>query len=180
MPIALHAEADSCDYREKGFMTDQTVLFQRNLQENQVPIFAKALWPVLKRGDMIALHGDLGSGKSTLARALVRTALNDPDLDVPSPTFTLVQSYSVLTGPDILHTDLYRLQDTAEVAELGLDEARADSVLLVEWPDRLPAYLLEDALILHFEILSPGVRRINFMGSKAWSDRLEKVLDVTG
>jgi len=94
-----------------------------------------ALAPLLRRGDVVYLTGDLGMGKSTLARGLIR-ALTHPDQDVPSPTFTLVQSYDT---PDfeLLHLDLYRLEGPEETLELGLDEALRDGVLLIEWPDRL-------------------------------------------
>jgi tRNA threonylcarbamoyladenosine biosynthesis protein TsaE len=94
-----------------------------------------ALAPLLRRGDVVYLGGGLGMGKSTLARGLIR-ALTHPDQDVPSPTFTLVQGYET---PDfeLLHLDLYRIEDPEETLELGLDEALADGVLLIEWPQRL-------------------------------------------
>ena len=94
-----------------------------------------AIAPHLRRGDVVYLTGTLGMGKSTLARGLVR-ALTRPDQDVPSPTFTLVQSYDA-PGFELLHLDLYRLEDPEETRELGLDEALNDGVLLIEWPDRL-------------------------------------------
>ena len=94
-----------------------------------------AIAPHLRRGDVVYLTGTLGMGKSTLARGLVR-ALTRPDQDVPSPTFTLVQSYDA-PGFELLHLDLYRLEDPEETLELGLDDALNDGVLLIEWPDRL-------------------------------------------
>jgi len=94
-----------------------------------------AIAPHLRRGDVVYLTGDLGMGKSTLARGLIR-ALTHPDQDVPSPTFTLIQGYDT-PGFELLHLDLYRLEDPEETRELGLDEALHDSVLLIEWPDRL-------------------------------------------
>jgi len=94
-----------------------------------------AIAPHLRRGDVVYLTGDLGMGKSTLARGLVR-ALTRPDQEVPSPTFTLVQGYDT-PAFELLHLDLYRLEDPEETLELGLDDARNDGVLLIEWPDRL-------------------------------------------
>ncbi|MGZ3306171.1 MAG: tRNA (adenosine(37)-N6)-threonylcarbamoyltransferase complex ATPase subunit type 1 TsaE [Asticcacaulis sp.] len=89
----------------------------------------------LRASDAIYLHGGLGMGKSSLARGLIR-ALTSPDQDVPSPTFTLIQSYAA-PGFEILHLDLYRIERPQETLELGLDEALSDAVLLIEWPDRL-------------------------------------------
>ena len=94
-----------------------------------------AIAPHLRRGDVVYLTGDLGMGKSTLARGLIR-ALTRPDQEVPSPTFTLVQSYDTAAF-ELLHLDLYRLDDPEETLELGLDDALNDGVLLIEWPDRL-------------------------------------------
>jgi tRNA threonylcarbamoyl adenosine modification protein YjeE len=85
---------------------------------------------------MVLLEGDLGSGKTTLARALVRVLMGDPALDVPSPTFALVQPYKTPGGP-LLHVDLYRIAAAAEVDELGLFD-EPDAIALVEWPDRDP------------------------------------------
>jgi tRNA threonylcarbamoyl adenosine modification protein YjeE len=88
----------------------------------------------LKSGDLILLEGDLGAGKTTLARGLIRALAGDPALEVPSPTFTLVQSYE--TRLSVAHLDLYRLASPSELAELGLEEALATGAVLVEWPER--------------------------------------------
>jgi len=87
-------------------------------------------------GDVLLLEGPLGAGKSTLARAFIRALMHDERLTVPSPTFTLVQSYTTPEGTEIWHYDLWRLDGPAGLEELGWDEAQA-GIVLVEWPDRL-------------------------------------------
>lgn len=91
----------------------------------------------VRPGDCILLVGDLGAGKTTLARGLIH-ALAGSDIDVPSPTFTIVQGYD--TTPPVLHFDLYRLKDPEEVWELGWEELD-QSVSLIEWPDRAGGHL---------------------------------------
>lgn len=110
-------------------------------------------------GMAILLTGPLGAGKSELARAFVRAWLDDPDAEVPSPTFTLVQPYEGDRG-SVWHCDLYRLGDPGEVEELGLLEAFCDAVVLVEWPDRLGAHLPSDRLELALEICHGSDRRL--------------------
>ena len=99
---------------------------------------------VLHAGDAVLLAGPLGAGKSALARALIRTLTRQPDLDVPSPSYTLVQEYDTPAGP-LSHFDLWRLEGPGGVAELGWDDARAGMVI-VEWPDRLGALRPQGAL----------------------------------
>lgn len=98
----------------------------------------------LRAGDAIALKGDLGAGKSTLARALIRALADDANLEVPSPTFTLVQSYE--TRVPVHHFDLYRLSAPDELDELGLDDALSQGAALIEWPERAADRLPETAL----------------------------------
>jgi tRNA threonylcarbamoyladenosine biosynthesis protein TsaE len=102
-------------------------------------------------GDALLLEGPLGAGKSTFARAFLRAASGDPALEVPSPTFTLVQGYDLPAGP-AHHFDLWRLDGPADLTELGWDEAR-EGIVLVEWPDRLGELRPEDALTVS---LAPG------------------------
>ncbi|PIT71079.1 tRNA (adenosine(37)-N6)-threonylcarbamoyltransferase complex ATPase subunit type 1 TsaE [Bartonella tribocorum] len=103
--------------------------------EEATKLFAKKLALSLKLGDLITLQGDLGTGKSTIARTIIQTLANDDTMEVPSPTFTLVQSYQ-LPQFEIIHADLYRLSMAEEIDELGLYEAREKNILLVEWPER--------------------------------------------
>jgi len=117
----------------------------------------------LKGGDAVALWGDLGAGKTTLARAILR-ALGVVD-EVPSPTFTLVQSYD--TVPRIAHFDLYRLKSAREIEELGFEDALADGAVLVEWPERAPEALPPEALHVRLRH-EDGVRSARLTGPKRW------------
>ncbi|MGB1849719.1 MAG: tRNA (adenosine(37)-N6)-threonylcarbamoyltransferase complex ATPase subunit type 1 TsaE [Candidatus Micropelagos thuwalensis] len=110
--------------------------------------FAGWIAPRLNKGDWLLLSGDLGAGKTELARCIIRQIFG-VHTDVPSPTFTLIQHYE---SPEIklLHTDLYRLESSEEIAELGLlDET--DSIVLVEWPEKLGVYMPEKAVTIHLE-----------------------------
>lgn len=108
-----------------------------------------ALASQLREGDVVYLLGGLGMGKSTLSRGLIR-ALTHPDQDVPSPTFTLMQTYEA-SNFDIVHLDLYRLTAPEESFELGLDELLPHSVLLIEWPERLGHLGFDDRLEIVLE-----------------------------
>lgn len=107
----------------------------------------------LKPGDLVLLLGDLGAGKTALARAIIRTLVGDETLDVPSPTFALVQPYDSPKGP-ILHADLYRLGDPREIDELGLRDNPA-AVVLIEWPERAPE-LFDAANLIVTLTIPPG------------------------
>jgi tRNA threonylcarbamoyladenosine biosynthesis protein TsaE len=117
-------------------------------------------------GDTLLLSGTLGAGKTALARALIRALDGDPALEVPSPTYTLVQTYETKAGT-VWHFDLYRLDDADAVVELGWDEA-ADGIRLVEWPDRLGRLAPADALALAIETAGDGrVADIEAKGPRA-------------
>ena len=94
----------------------------------------------LRRGDLVALSGELGAGKTALARAVVRALAGDPNLEVPSPTFTILQTYDAPAGP-VVHADFYRLAGPDELPEIGFAEAADAGIALVEWPERVAAAL---------------------------------------
>lgn len=126
-----------------------------------------ALATVLRAGDVVALSGPLGSGKTSLARAILK-ALGEEG-EVPSPSFALVQPYDALVPP-VWHADLYRLDDPSELAELGLDEIRAEGVLIVEWPERAPG-AWPDALALSLEPVDGGARCLTVEAPPPWKGR---------
>ncbi|MCP4922845.1 MAG: tRNA (adenosine(37)-N6)-threonylcarbamoyltransferase complex ATPase subunit type 1 TsaE, partial [bacterium] len=111
----------------------------------------------LKVGDIIALKGNLGAGKTAFARAIIQS-LCGPDTIVPSPTFTLVQTYQT-PKTEIWHFDLYRLEDPLQAEELGIEEAFAQGISLIEWPERLGDLLPDHAKTLEFTIESDGMTR---------------------
>jgi len=112
----------------------------------------------LRPGDVVGLKGELGSGKTTLARAILRAASGDPDLIVPSPTFTLVEVYETERGT-FWHFDLYRLEAPEQVYELGWEDALAEGIVLIEWPQRLGP-LLPKHLSVTLEVNGDGRRAL--------------------
>src|SRR5271154_6942331 len=102
--------------------------------------FAMDIAAALEPGDLITLSGDLGAGKTTFARALIRHLASDQTIAVPSPTFTLMQSYELPRFP-LVHADLFRLDGPGELAELGFDDLPKEAVVLLEWPDRAAGVL---------------------------------------
>lgn len=139
--------------------------------ESDTLALARALAATVPGGRLIALTGDLGAGKSTLARAFIRARLDDELAEVPSPTFTLVQTYDCADGVEVWHADLYRLTDPEEAYELGLEEARDEAICLIEWPDRMPEDWWIGALEITLEIAEKGARTAVLKGDKdRWSD----------
>lgn len=148
---------------------------------------AADLAPRLRPGDTLLLEGDLGAGKSTFARALIRARLGVPDLEVPSPTFTLVQVYGEPQDA-IWHADLYRLSGPDDLVELGLTDAFDTAVCLVEWPERLDGAAPVGALTVALSVVPPvggqGValagargeaRHARLRGSSDWALRLRGI-----
>lgn len=120
--------------------------------------FGAELATSLKPGDIVSLEGDLGAGKTALARAIVRTLAGDPTLEVPSPTFALVQPYETPRGA-VLHADLYRLAHASDVDELGLLDD-PDTIVLVEWAERAPQIVDAVTVTVHLDIPPGGAGRM--------------------
>jgi tRNA threonylcarbamoyladenosine biosynthesis protein TsaE len=133
---------------------------------------ARRIAGLAKPGDVIALHGDLGTGKTFFARAFIGEA------DVPSPTFTLVQIYRRADGAQIWHFDLYRLKQASEAIELDIEDAFAEGISLIEWPERLGALLPAERLDIGLEIpetAQPQHRKVTLTGRGRWAALLDKV-----
>jgi len=148
-------------------MTEATLVLAS--LEEALALGAK-LAAVVGPGDVIALSGPLGAGKTSIARGLL--AALGLEGEAPSPSFAIVQPYEV---PEVrlpvLHVDLYRTEDPDEAEELGLDDARYDALLLVEWPERLPASAWHDALWLTLTVAADGTRSLTARVPKAWEGR---------
>jgi tRNA threonylcarbamoyladenosine biosynthesis protein TsaE len=134
-------------------------------------LLAAKVATLARPGDAILLSGPLGAGKTEFARAFLRAATGDSRLEVPSPTFTLMQSYDTGIGT-VHHLDLWRLDGRAGLAELGWDDARAD-IVLVEWPDRLGAGTPEDPLTIALALGDGEARHATLTG---WPDRIGRLI----
>ncbi len=132
------------------------------------------LAPLLDKGDMVALSGELGSGKTTLARGLIR-ALCGQDQQIPSPTFTLIQTYHAHI--DLWHVDLYRLDERREIAELGLLDALAQAALIVEWPEKMRPDLPQTRLEIKLAAIDDFRARIAdiIAHGQIWEKRLDEL-----
>ncbi len=129
----------------------------------QTASLAERIGEILSSGDVLLLQGDIGAGKSFFARSVIQSLQDNPE-DVPSPTFTLVQTYETRAG-EVWHADLYRLSDPSEAEELGLTEAFDDAICLIEWPDRLAGLTPASAVTLTFSTTSiEGQRHISLTG----------------
>lgn len=144
------------------------------LSENDVIKVGAQLSKKLRKGDCICLSGDIGAGKSVLCRSIIQSLQITPE-EVPSPTFTIVQTYPCKEF-EIWHCDLYRLGSSDQLFELGLDDALETEVCLIEWPDRLGPYAPKSSLWIDIEI-DNGSRTLRFQASDTnnWKKRLENI-----
>jgi tRNA threonylcarbamoyladenosine biosynthesis protein TsaE len=147
-------------------MVTQTILLPL---EHDTAHFATQMASIVVPGDTILLSGDIGAGKSAFSRAFIR-AKAGAEIEVPSPTFTLVQTYDV-GDAEVWHCDLYRLTHPDEIFELGLDEAFETAICLIEWPDRLGETAPQNALTLQFEARTNG-HAVTFSPDPVWEARL--------
>lgn len=125
--------------------------------EDETTIIGQEIAVILSRAEQpvcIALHGNLGAGKSSLARAIIRTLMSDPNLDVPSPTFTIVQEYQPekLEIP-LFHFDLYRLEEPEELLTIGAEDYFADGHCLIEWPEKAGTMLPRNTWHLTIDLI---------------------------
>src|ERR1039457_5337502 len=126
-------------------MTDPTTFSLTLANETATARLMADLALLISPGDVITLSGDLGAGKTAAARAIIRYLAGDDALEVPSPTFTLAQSYDLAPFP-LVHADLYRVNDATELEEIGLSPLPEGTVALIEWPERAPGALPQDRI----------------------------------
>lgn len=149
------------------------------VDEAAMALVASRMAETFLPGDLIALKGDLGSGKTTFARAAIRALAGDPRLEVPSPTYTILQSYDTHRGT-VVHADLYRVGQASEIEELGWDETAEGAIVLVEWPERL-GVLPPDRLDVEIAAAperGAEARDLVLIGHGLWAPRLARALVV--
>ena len=142
--------------------------------------FAADVGCALEPGDLVTLSGDLGAGKTAFARALIRYLAGDETVEVPSPSFTLLQSYELPRFP-LVHADLYRLASAAELSELGFDDVPETAVVLMEWADRAAGLLPPDRFDITFMLTpaqGPDAREVRYTGYGAFAARAERISQV--
>ena len=139
---------------------------------NAVQRFAKALAPLIQPGDVIELKGTIGVGKTTFARALIRTLGGKEE--VPSPTFTLVQTYH-LDRLTVWHFDLFRLKHPIDIYELGIEEAMSDGLSLIEWPEKMAPYTSRHRVEITFSFYIGEIRKASLKAHGHWRARLSKL-----
>lgn len=130
-----------------------------DLDIDKLARLAQHLAQRLSPGVSVCLWGDLGAGKTTFVRYLLK-ALDPTIIDVPSPTFTIIQQYATFMG-EIWHCDFYRLKSPEEIFELGVEEIYYSGICLIEWPIKIQPYLPKNRIDISFEILSNSIRTLS-------------------
>ncbi len=160
-------------------MTLHPLFMHPAISAEEMARFAESMAPVMRAGDTILLDGPVGAGKSHFCRALIQARMAQVGHveDVPSPSFTLVQTYDI-GGLEIWHVDLYRLGDPYEMLELGLDDAFGGAICLVEWAERLGDLRPQGALQLTLAANpNPDTRQLHLAGGGDWQRRLAPLID---
>ena len=159
----------------------KTARFEFDLADEAATVkLAKRIAGIVAANDLVTLSGDLGAGKTTLARALIRELTGEAELEVPSPTFTLMQLYDGKNFP-VVHADLYRIKSPDELTELGWEEAADGALLLVEWAERAGDELPADRLDIALELSTrkdSSYRRATLTGTGAFAPRLARAMSV--
>ena len=155
-----------------------TTTLRTEVDEAGLGRLAQALALKLRAGDVLALHGDLGAGKTTFARALIRALLGDADAEVPSPTFSISQLYAA-PRTAVAHFDMYRLSGPDEADEIGFDEAIAQGLAIVEWPERIAPLLPAERFDVTLAETADAARRlVSITAAGACGERLARLIEV--
>lgn len=145
----------------------------KNLQDTKK--LASKIASFCKKGDVILLNGTLGAGKTTFVQYFINSLLIKKEAEISSPTFNLVKSYETERF-SINHLDLYRLKDSEELYELGIEDILHEGVSLVEWPELLEDFLDEDCNVLNVNIkLLEDCREFELLGQGDWVEKIEKI-----
>lgn len=155
-----------------GFRKSIFIESEAKMQE-----LAQAIAEIAQQGDVLLLDGELGTGKSFFSRQFIKHLGQkqiQQNIDVPSPTFTLVQTYDQL-NPPVWHFDLYRLSGPEEAYDLGLEDAVKNAICLIEWPSRLENDVPQNCLNLFFKHDDLTSRQLEFVMDRAWAARLEPI-----
>jgi tRNA threonylcarbamoyladenosine biosynthesis protein TsaE len=156
-------------------MATGTILSIELPDETATQVLARSLAVLANSGEQLALIGDLGTGKTVFARAFIR-ALCGADTEVPSPTFTIVQTYDSKDGRELFHFDLYRLESPDEALELDIDDAFAYGISLIEWPERLGSFLPPNHLKLALSYGNTDSQRLAVItAGNNWTGRLREI-----
>ena len=159
--MSSHVNLAKSDHRHQFFVTELHKTLELGVQ----------LAKVIRPGDIIALYGDLGAGKTSLSRGIIQALVGD-EIDVPSPTYTIVQTYESARGL-ICHFDLYRIEVPDELIEIGFEDA-LDDICLIEWPDRADHYLPSARLSIEITHDEAGRQIALIPGTPEWEKRLNE------